>query len=224
MAENEDFAGYEDLNGLRTGYRESGAEAKRQRERAEAEAQRAQLLEQQLQATLQQQRPRNQDPGTRLSELGVPVDALDEYVGQQIQRAFAPIAQGLTARQRVLSRYPDYPKHEAEVAQFIESDPNLSGRYQRLMQTDPETAIEFAMLKYGESRRDSEPEPKRKPQKQAASEAQIPSARTGDARTQPSVDQEQTGRAWDHYQKTGNPVAFAKARLRQIISDDFYNK
>src|SRR5690348_5147050 len=140
--EQPDYAGYQDLTGLVGGYRASSDEAKRQKARAD-------MLEQQLaerQVVPQRNAEGARDPAGRLNEWGVPTDALSDFVGEQIQKAFAPLAQGFQARNEMLSRHPDYNKFESEVAQFINADPDLSQRYQRMFNSDPTGAMEYAYL------------------------------------------------------------------------------
>jgi hypothetical protein len=221
----DEYAGYDSIEDLVKAYRSSSDEGKRQRQRADtAEAAARGLLEQQGQRS-PQQRP---DPASRLAEYGVPVDALDEYFNARFDRAFEPVAKGAMARNAMLSTHPDYQKYEAEVAQFINEDPNLSQSYQKLFGADPVAAMEFAFLKFGETKRRAAPgngNGQPTPQQQARAEAQIPSSRVGDAQRQPAGVQDERLRAsWEHYQKSGDPRAFAKERLRQVISDDFLAK
>jgi len=219
----DEFAGYDSVDDLVKAYRSSSDEGKRQRQRADtAEAAARTLLEQQVQ---RQAVPQRGDPASRLAEYGVPVDALDEYVRSRVNETFEPIARGAMARNSMLSSHPDYQKYEADVAQFINEDPSLSQSYQKLFAADPVSAMEFAFLKYGDVKRREHPNGDSTPQQIARSEAQIPSSRAGDARTQPAAQQdERLNRTWEHYQKTGDPRAFAKARLSQAVSDDFLNK
>jgi hypothetical protein len=218
-----DLAGYPSTEELVKGYRSSSEEAKRQRNRADQLEQRMATLEQQFQP--RPQVPTRADASSRLAEYGVPVDALDEYVSSRVSAgvaaAFEPVLRGATARNSMLSTYSDYQTYEADVARFIQDDPNLSQKYQRMFAADPEAAMEFAYLKFGQTRRAAVPANGNGAQQVARAEAQIPSNRTGDARNQPAAADENIARGWDHFQKTGNPTAFAKARLRQVIPDEF---
>jgi len=212
-----DYAGYQDLNGLVGGYRASSDEAKRQKARAD-------MLEQQLterQAVPQRNAEGARDPAGRLTEWGVPTDALGDFVSEQIQKAFAPLAQGFQARNEMLSRHPDYNKFESDVAQFINSDPDLSQRYQRMFNSDPTGAMEYAYLKFGTTRKSE----KTQTNGAAKKEASIPSQRASNqGPASPSQNDEVKAKAWERYQKTGDPTAFAKARLREVISDEFLSK
>lgn len=222
---NPDLAGYPTTEALVKGYRESGNEAKRQRERAEA-AERAYQELIQSQANPRPQVPtRSARPEDRLSEFGVPVDALEEYVEGRLQKAFAPIAQGMSARTELLARYPDYNKFEADVAAFIQSDPNLNQSYQRMFQADPTGAFEYAFLKFGDSRRRTAGDHANDTSGETA-HAAIPGNRNGDAMRQPAQGSADLQKAWSEYQRTGSPDAarnYAKARLHTVISDEFLN-
>lgn len=220
-----DLAGYPSSDELAKAYRASSVEGQRQKARADQETQARVALEQQL-AQYRQQVPQRGDPAQRLAEYGVPVEALEEFVTSRFTAAFEPIAKGALARNSLLTSYPDYQKYEADVAQFVNGDPALSQKYQRLFATDPEAAMEYAFLRFGENKRTTAGQTANgpTPQQAARSEAQIPSNRTGDARNQTGAQDDLLARTWEHYQKTGNPTAFAKARLRQTISDEFLNK
>lgn len=214
-----DLAGYSSVEDLVKAYRASGDEGKRQKARAD-------LLEQQTRQPIPQRdeygRFAANDPAQRLNDMGVPVDALDQYVGRQvsqaIERAFAPIAQGIQARTQMVSQYSDYNKFESDVAQFVNADPNLSQRYQKMFASDPEGAMEYAYLKFGQSRKH---EVLPNGNGEIRKEASIPSGRQSEGKANPSSTDETVAKGWERYQKTGDPVAYAKARLRQAIRSDF---
>lgn len=228
MSENQeqeqpDLAGYQSVNDLAKGYRASSDEAKRLKARAE-------LLEQQNRELLSARPnvPQRGNPADTLTEYGIPLEPLEAIINDRVARgvaaAFEPIARGASARNSILSEYPDYQKFEADVARYVESDPDVSQKYQKMFGVDPEGAMEFAFLKFGEHKRRETPAAK-SPQREARSEAQIPSDRRGDARKDPGSAQEEVlARSWEHFQKTGDPRAFAKARIRQVVSDEFLNR
>lgn len=159
------------------------------------------------------------DPYARLDELGVPSDAVREAIRNEvsgaISGAFEPILRGVNARQRAMAKYPEYHKFEAEMASFIERDPDLSQMYQRVLAVDPEAAMELAVAKFGQSRQAAATA---KP----ATENTLPNTRNGDSRQAPDT-RDQVRSAWEHFQKSGNPRAFATARLREAIPDSFLN-
>jgi hypothetical protein len=221
-----DLAGYPDTGSLVQGYRQSGAEAQRQKARADAAEQQLQAL---MTANQRQVPPQNHyDPGAELETLGIPVRALDAYVENKVQgriaEAFGPIAAGFTARGKVLAEHPDYGKYEQDVASFINSDPQTAQAYNKMFNVDPVAAMEYAYLKFGDNRRRAAPSPNGSPEQ--AVHAAIPSARSGEAR-QGRDPGDNIRAAYERYQQTGSPrdaVAYAKARLKNVITDEFLNQ
>jgi len=220
---NPDLAGYPNVEALVQGYRSSGEEAKRLREKADKlEGLMTQMFEQQ--AANQRAVPnRSGRPEDRLTEFGVPVDALDEFVAGRVAKAFEPVARGIQARQTIVGSHPDYVQFEQDVANFIGNDPDLSQRYPRMFEADPAAAMEYAFLKFSDSRRRSVGS-----QTQAVGgsvDASIPTSRGGDGRRGPDADQDVRD-AFERWQKSGSTTdaaAYARARLRTAISDDFLN-
>lgn len=213
-----DLMGYKSVDDLVAAKRASDQEARRMAERIG----RLETMMTETMAANPRQPVPNRDPYARLDELGVPADAVREAIRNEvtsaISGAFEPIVRGSQARQQVLSRYPDYNKFEADVATFIQSDPDLSQTYQRVFNADPAAAMELAILKFGQTQR-GRTAPAEEP---SVTENALPSMRSGDAR-QPADTREQVRAAWEHFQKTGNPRAFAAARLRESIPDSFLN-
>lgn len=227
---NPDLAGYPTVEALVNAYRASGAEGKRQRERAEQ-------LEQQLQAALVEN-PRaaipqrnggggntnhaTPNPYDQLSEVGVPTEALREAIRAEVRQEFEPISRGFQARGRMIAQHPDYTKFEADVAAFVQSDPELNQTYNRLFAADPVGAFEYAFLKFGDSRRRESRDPNQGTEEDRA-HAAIPSNRSGDSRRAPNQD-DAVAAAFKRFQETGSSFAareYAKARLRGVITDEF---
>jgi hypothetical protein len=214
-----DYAGYPSSDELVKGYRNSSAEAKR----LVAENQR---LHEFLAANQRPEIPQRNRPEDRLAEFGIPADALNEFVNERVGQALAPLARGFEARGRVLNDYPDYNKFEADVAQFVNSDPEFSQRYARMFSADPVAAMELAFLKFGESKRKSAP-PATAPNPQEMADAALPGNRAGDTRRTGEGTNSDVDEAWANYQKTGSnrdAEAYAKARLKQAIPDEFFTR
>jgi len=221
-----DLAGYPTPEALAQGYRNSSAEAQRLKARADA-------AESQLQAMLAaNQRPvYSQPPKTwedQLMENGVdpaPIRlGIQQESRQIVQELFQPIAQGLQARGKIVAQHPDYLKFEQQVAAFIESDPQFSQSYNKMFSVDPLGAMEFAFLKYGDAqRRNAVPSPNGSLD---PAHATIPTQRSGDSRR--GEDPNDTIRAaYERYQQapsSPNAYAYAKARLRTVITDEFLNQ
>jgi hypothetical protein len=223
---NPDLAGYPDTNSLVQGYRNSSEEGKRQRERADkAEALLAQVMAQQLNgANPRQSVPNRATAADRLIEFGIPVDAMREVVGEQIAEAFRPIASGIRARQQIVGAHPDYVQYETDVASFLESDPELKADYDRMFEASPVRAMEYAFLKFGDSRRSTVGQAQANPQGRA--DAGIPTSRAGEGRRVPPADA-QVQEAFERYQKSGSSrdaQAYARARLHGVISDQFLSQ
>ncbi|HLC20933.1 MAG TPA: hypothetical protein VJM10_02340 [Candidatus Methylomirabilis sp.] len=185
-----DLAGYPNTDELVKGYRSSGEEAKKQKERADrAEAAVQALLAQQEAANPRQDVPKR-DPYGRLAEYGVPADAVREAIRmearEELKEALEPIMRGFQARQTLLGKYKDYAKFESDVATYIQSDPETSQTYNRLFQADPVGAFEYAFLKFGQEARSKRGQKGSGQSTEEATEAQIPTARSGDARRIPS--------------------------------------
>lgn len=221
---NPDLAGYPSTEALVAGYRNSGAEAKRLRE----EKERLENLVVQLASNGSNSRApvpdRTSTPESRLTDFGVPVDSLEQYVNERINRAFAPLTNGMQARGKMVAEHPDYVQFETDVARFIESDPSLSSSYPRMFEADPAAAMEYAFLKFGESRRRDVP--LGNTQLGNPVDASIPSSRGGESRRAPDNSQDLRA-AFEQYQKTGSSrdaQAYAKKRLRDVITDDFLNQ
>lgn len=220
---NPDLAGYPSVEALVQGYRSSGEEAKRLREKADKlESLMTQVFEQQ--AANQRTVPnRSGRPEDRLTEFGVPVDALDEFVAGRVAKAFEPMARGIQARQTIVGSHPDYVQFEQDVANFIGNDPDLSQRYPRMFESDPAGAMEYAFLKFADSRRRSVGSPTGAVG--GSVDAAIPTSRNGEGRRTPDGDQHIRD-AFERWQKSGSSQdaqTYAKARLRGVITDDFLN-
>jgi hypothetical protein len=124
----------------------------------------------------------------------------------------------------VVSEYPDYVTYEAEVNQFVQSDPEFSQRYARMFNADPVAAMELAFLKFGESRRKNV-QPPAAPNAQEMVDASLPGERTGESRRAGEMGQSEVDEAYRKYQQSGtsqDAEAYAKLRLRQAIPDSFF--
>lgn len=223
----QDLMGYPSVDALVAAKRASDTEAKR----IAAENQQLRNL---AFANQRQDIPQRQTVYDKLAEYGVPGDllrqAVREEAGELVQSAFNPIAQGFQARNKLMADYSDYAKYEPEVASFIQSDPSVNEKYSKMFSVDPEAAAEYAYLKFGESRRKSRRdhrEEERELRNQTASEAQIPGGRSGDTRRRGEDNNDEVRAAREAFQKTGSSAdatRYAKARLRNVISDEFLNQ
>lgn len=222
-----DLAGYNSVDDLARGYRNSSQEAKRLKaEAARAQAERD-LLAQQLNELQRPAIPQRNRPQDELSALGIPVDPIAELVDQRVRSAFEPLVRGMEARNRVLSSVPDYAKHEAEIANWINSDPERVQAYSRAFQGDPVVAMEWAAQGYARERR-REKRDADEGRARGAADAQIPTNRQGDSRRPPNEGYDAAlAKARERYQQTGSrqdAEAFARMRLHKVISEEFLSQ
>ena len=220
---NPDLAGYPDVPRLVDGYRNAGEEAKRQRERAEKAEQALSNVLLQGQANPRQQVPnrRSTTPEELLDDAGIPVAPIRDLVMGAVQEALAPLTRGVAARGQMVSRNPDYVQFENEVAAFIEQDPELSKSYPALFQADPAGAMEYAFLKFGDSRRRVHPHTNG--ERTGVGDAAIPTVRAGDGRGVGQQDQA-VQEAFQRFQRTGSSAdaqAYARARIGPLIREQF---
>jgi len=123
-----------------------------------------------------------------------------------------------------VTEHPDYVQFEQDVANFISSDPDLAKRYPRMFEADPEAAMEYAFLKFGDSRRRTGSEGQQA-NRSGIADAAIPGGRSGDSRRQPT-DGDAVREAYERWRKSGSTADaanYAKTRLRGVITDDFLN-
>ena len=177
-----------------------------------------------------QQIPQRASYEQELEQAAIPVNALDQYVGERIQRgihdAFQPLMRGMSARSTMVGEYgEDYNKFEAKMMAYINSDPERQAAYQRTFQADPVVAFDWAFLKYGQSERQNHPT-RNGGTRQDEVEAQIPTTRHGDTRRRGRGDESALAEAAQAYRQSPTPAnaqAYAKVRLKQAISDDHLN-
>ena len=170
--------------------------------------------------------PKQADPYDELQTWGVPTNALAEVVGREVEKRLAPIGRGLQARSQVLSQYPDYQKFEADVSNFVNADAARQQRYAAVFNADPEMAMDWAFLKYGEEQRRSQPAPTNNSgNKREQSDAQIPSGRSGESRNGGDAEGDAPQRLYKQWRETGSEKAkeaYMRARIGQAIRQQFY--
>jgi hypothetical protein len=222
---NADLMGYPNVESLVAAKRAGDAEAKRlYDDNQKKDAMLAQVLTNGFQnGGRQVPDRRSESPEDRLTQFGVPVDALNEYVGQAIQKAFLPITNGMQARGRIVSDHPDYVQFESDVASYINNDPDLSQRYPKMFEADPAGAMEYAFLKFGDSRRRSGGQTNGTIGN--PTDAQIPSSRSGEGRRVPDQSQK-LSELYEQVRKgvKGAAEAYAHERLHRAIPDSHLNQ
>ena len=220
---NPDLMGYPSVEALVAAKRAGDAEAKRL---FDENQRKDQLLMQAYNNGMGNPRQsvpdRTASPEDRLTEFGVPVDALGAYIDRRLGQALQPLSDGVAARQTVVGRNPDYVKYEHDVAAFISTDTDLSSRYPKLFAADPVAAMEYALLKFGESRRGSVTQPHGVAQGQT--DAGIPTSRAGDSRAVGGQGDSRIQEAFDRFQKTGSSRdarSYAETRLGPLLEQQF---
>lgn len=228
---NPDLMGYPSVEALVAAKRASDQEAQRLRERAnradELEAQLSQAAQQAFAANPRQGVPDRSKPGyaQRLEALGVPPDDIRELVQDVarglVQEELQPIYQMGTARTQAMGKHKDYAQFEAEIGQWINSDPKRSETYARVFKADPVAAFDWAYYEFGSDRRkeygNGEPQPN------GATHAAIPSQRSGDSRQQQfsaDIGLEQAAQAYRENPSRLTAERYAKARLAGVITDE----
>lgn len=201
-----DLAGYGSVDELARAYRASGAEAKRLK--AEADQYRQALDELRRPSIPQRSRPEEY-----LQQIGVDPQPIIELMDQRFSQAMRPLAQMASARQEMLSRYPDYNKFESEVAQFISSDPERLERYNRLFSADPAGAIEYGILAFTADRQKSAPST-REPREETV-HAQVPGPRSADTSRRSGDPAAARDAAWQRYQQ--NPSRESAEQLARLV-------
>jgi hypothetical protein len=212
------WAGYDTPEELERGYLASSEEAKRLK--AERDQYAAMFA--------QQQRPADtpQDWRSEAESLGVAPRLLERAFSELFQKELAPVMRGVEARPRVMAEHPDYAQYEAKVAEWLQGDQRRQATYQSMFQTDPAAAMEWSFLKFGDEERRRQPAVEEKPRRRAASEAQIPSARSGDSRREPD-DRAEDQELFKRFMETRSPQdaeRFAKSRLKKAIPDSFFQQ
>lgn len=213
------FAGkYKTPEDLEQGYWES-----------QREAMRIMAENQALKQAQQQPRAPAPQPLAPLEDYGIPphviqaaIDAavqaqVAQQVDQKFQQAFAPMVQGMSARTNVARRYPDFETQAPKISEHIGSDPSLTERYNRMSQSDPEMAMEWAYLEYARSA---------KPQTAAESPTNGALPKGGPAqRVVPGQDnREELARARQYYEVMKDPRPYLRARFKDMIPDSHFEE
>lgn len=228
---NPDLMGYPSVEALVAAKRASDQEAVRLRERAnradELEAQLAQAAQNAFAANPRQAVPDRSKPGwyNRIEAQGIDpepiMEAFREWGRQVVQEELQPIYQMGTARTAALGKHKDYAQFEADIGQWINSDPKRSETYAKVFKADPVAAFDWAYYEFGADRRKEYGGGE--PQANGATHAQIPSQRSGDSRQQQfsaDIGLEQAAQAYRENPSKLTAERYAKARLAGVVTDE----
>lgn len=159
------------------------------------------LLEQQ-----QLQQPMQENPLQKLVESGIDPDVLLSVIGQAVKAELAPVQAGIQAQSQFEFEHPEYRNVQPEVAQFVGNDPRMVGRFNKMYQTDPYGAMEWAYDRYREVKQKT-------PAKSAAdnpSKAALPNqSATAKNTVVDSADfKQRQDKALDYFNKYGDMTAY----------------
>lgn len=192
-----------------------------------AEAQRLAQTIQQLQSFTRPQIPNRRPWEETLDSSGIPVDAIRQAIHDEastlVQQQFEPLKRGIQARQTMIGRYKDYGKFESDIGELLSTDQDFAQMYGRVFEADPVAAFELAYYRLGESKKKS----RSRPADDDLTESQIPSSRSGDTQRSPKGFEGDVEEAARQYRANPNPAnarAFAKAKLKIAIPDEWLNQ
>jgi hypothetical protein len=157
--------------------------------------------------------PTPERPEDRLEKMGVPANDLVELVRREAQeiarKQFEPLTKTLEARNKVVTRFPEYSTRESEIMGTVSRNPDLSARFNRLAAHDPEAALDFAIAEWRLSSPNARQSQTQTPEAQAArSAATLPSAQQGGAGGRPAgPDDQKLANAIRYGHMTGSPEA-----------------
>ena len=166
-------------------------------------------------------------PADRLTEFGVPVDAVRALFAEEQ----AKMMKAANAIERA-NRDPFFAQNAPRMAEYMANDPNLAQSVSRIGAEDPDAAIDYLTMRYkrdmGGGRQSPNGDGMERytkgttylmggpPPEQRQPPVAHPVWGNGDAVDQARARYQQTGSRQD-------AVSYAKARLRNVISDDFLN-
>jgi hypothetical protein len=145
----------------------------------------------------------NDTPSDRLTEFGVPVDALNDFLQEKLGESLRQHLGGVSEAARLAEASPYLRQHAASVAGMIQSNPELAQRAARVLQADPRAGIDYL--------------------------ESVHRASTGSGGGPLNVYERPLSveEARAEYERTGSPDAakrYAKARLHTVITDEFLNQ
>src|SRR5262245_46964615 len=151
----------------------------------------------------------------RLTEFGIPVDAVKGVVLEQLGAVQA-------VQNSTVGRWVQ--QNDAQIASYLQRHPDVAGAVGRMMGADAGGAVEFLALKMQQEGRGA---PARSGFEGRAGMLPMPGEHFVSEQASPSAPPgEELQAAFDGFQRSGSRRAaerYAHARLRGVISDDFLN-
>lgn len=205
---------YESVEQLEKGYQELLTQSNQNYQRLQMMENELELIRQNRMNPAERAASRP-DPREALSEVGVPSDAIETLVQEQIQRAFEPFIAAQNARSYAVQAFPDFDKFEQQVAEFIRTNPDRQARYTKLWAADPQGALEWAIQSYQRSKPQESPGERR--------DAGLPGSSTpGNRNVVQETVSEDLKKKFEFAQNTGDWTHYIKARLDGSTSDEHY--
>lgn len=159
------------------------------------------------------------NPVEELTEAMVPVEALGAFVEQAIAKTFEPIARNMQARSSVTKEYKEFGELEEKLNEYLTANPDINERYQAVLATTPEVAMEWLLLRHQRSTGAADAaQADLSGQQQATrrAEAALSGSSVGDRATGPTAG-EKLKAASEIAQRTGN----IEPALRALVEGGF---
>ena len=169
-------------------------------------------------------------PAEVLEEMGIPSDAIGEFVAEQLSMALNPLIQGNQAREQLKRDYQNFDSLEGEVANYIAANPEVQSRYQRMFRVDQGAAMEWAIQRYLKTRGPGASPPESASGGEAAAarlDARLPGSGSPGGRGQDLAQNqrlEELRKAYDYAQKTGDWSVYQNMRINEVISESHLAK
>jgi len=237
-AEQPDFVSREEHEAVMQRYRASSGEGKRLHGSNQAlEAEKQGLMEQNRQLTaslaaIQSAAPAVPDRDLEaVAEGGVPSDALERVIESRTRQivydTITPLMQSAAAQEQAELAIPEYTENKANISRFMQENPAIFQRYQKLRSGDPAGANEYAHMIWQKSQAEaSEAGMHAEHEEAAAAKAEAKAtarplkgkSRRASPETQAAEDKQKLEKAaWEYSHETGDMTAYRQARLKEIL-------
>lgn len=154
----------------------------------------------------------------QLEQVGVPVDAMEGIVRESIEKYLNPVLEGAKARQYIANAYPEFGKHENDVAAYVQENPELRAEYARAYSASPRVAMEWAYNQYAKAHTQPGSVSGAADQARARLDATLHAGGGGDRTNsvQTPEDQQLAG-AWNHWMQTGDGEPYMRMKTRRVV-------
>jgi len=167
-------------------------------------------------------------PEDALEEIGIDPTVIGEFLEQKLNQALNPIIQGAQAREQLKRSYPNFETLEGEVATFIQSNPEIKQRYQRMFQADQGGAMEWAINRYQAAQGGSRESATGAEQLSNRLDAMLPGQGAGATPRGADIGQAQRLEAlqgaYEHAVKTGDWSRYMGLRIDEAVPDNHISR